>query len=876
MFNKYGLKIFNYEAASIYGRDDGTKESYYKKEALFANSLFSEFLESNGLKRWKNDKDGGWTRDIIGVNFSFNYKDDKNKGGSKSREELRRLFYANGLAIKYSDKEIKYKMLYRTAGKAKEGSCVFICERLYKKALGFLRMDKPELLKEKSRLVELAAYQALAASGIVGTVAIDPQKILVIDDVESFCARNVVSVSELIKALDGGAHKGAAENFERTAKVSNVIFDGQALIDRSIFERSKFFDEKEKPNGFILLRQRFFKAAAFCVDIQQFFKDYCSDHKKDYDTFTVQDRWGRKLLAKNVQLITTQNAAKWTKFGDSLRDFEHWQEQVAQSGSTFGIVKTAHKSKQGDFQRMSYQMVNALESDVFFMQNVAGCSLDYVKRLKTADTDLILDRTKRVEDNDFIKFLAYRSNFYNDCDLLVELCKRNRQFFCCDYFRKRKKAMLSDYVNHELRAGRIIQNADNLVIVGSPYAMLLAAAGDNPFDDPMFKAESGPNAAIQCYTERFADGDELAEFRSPFNCRNNLGFLRNVHPPKKIKKYFEGFGEQIIAVNMLGTDFQARNNGSDQDSDFIYVTGQSDIVACAKKFYKEYPTIVNDIPENESDGKSKSAADVDIKLAAAKDTIGKSSNLSQLCLTYSYNNPQKRQELENYVCILSVLAQIAIDEAKHDFDVDIKKLMGKIRGCVVGENKKIYPDFWNVIWERNGKEPHPEKIDHALGCPMNYVYNLDFADGRSARGSKGLGLEEFFVQQKKEGASNRRTPKEIKAIEKIIEAFGLEELKSVAMDDGDDDKDDEQARLRLDFETMLKDVRAVCPRPSAAICSALIDRAFCITAGQKRNAATTKRKTDKNKSLLLKVLYTLNPAGVLSCFKTEKQMDGRL
>ena len=118
MFNKYGLKIYNYEAASIYGHDDGTKESYYKKEALFANSLFSEFLESNGLRRWKNGKDGGWTRDIIGVNFSFNYKDDKNKDGSKSREELRRLFYANGLAIKYSDKEIKYKMLYRTAGKA--------------------------------------------------------------------------------------------------------------------------------------------------------------------------------------------------------------------------------------------------------------------------------------------------------------------------------------------------------------------------------------------------------------------------------------------------------------------------------------------------------------------------------------------------------------------------------------------------------------------------------------------------------------------------------------------------------------------------------------------------------------------------------------
>ena len=430
---------------------------------------------------------------------------------------------------------------------------------------------------------------------------------------------------------------------------------------------------------------------------------------------------------------------------------------------------------------------------------------------------------------------------------------------------KRKKSLLSDYVNHELKGGRIIQNADNLVIVGSPYAMLLKAAGDNAFDDPMFKAEAGKNAAIQCYTQRFCDGAELAEFRNPFNCRNNLGFLRNVYPPKKIKKYFEEFGEQIIAVNMAGTDFQARNNGSDQDSDFIYVTDQSDIVGCAKRFYKEYPTINNDIAEKDSGGKSKSAADIDCQLAAAKGAIGKASNLAQLCLTYSYNNPQKKQELENYVCILSVLAQIAIDEAKHAFDIDIKKMISKIRKNVVGKNEKIYPEFWHVVWERNGNEPRPEKIDHSLGCPMNCIYNLSFADGRSARGGEGRGIKEFFVQQKKEGASNRRTPKEVADIEKIIQEFGLEELKTVAADDGDDD--DEQALLRLDFETMLDSVREICPRPSAAICSALIDRAFCITPAQQRNKETTKRKTDKNKSLLLKVLYTLNPDGVLSCFK---------
>ena len=40
-------------------------------------------------------------------------------------------------------------------------------------------------------------------------------------------------------------------------------------------------------------------------------------------------------------------------------------------------------------------------------------------------------------------------------------------------------------------------------------------------------------------------------------------------PSKLNKKYFYRFGQQIISINMIGTDFQYRNNGSDQDSDEV-------------------------------------------------------------------------------------------------------------------------------------------------------------------------------------------------------------------------------------------------------------------------------------------------------------------
>lgn len=97
-------------------------------------------------------------------------------------------------------------------------------------------------------------------------------------------------------------------------------------------------------------------------------------------------------------------------------------------------------------------------------------------------------------------------------------------------------------------------------------------------------------------------------------------------------------------------------NGSDQDSDTIYVTNQPQIVAHAKYCYENYPTIVNNIPKdaNHYDNTPEDFALIDNNLANSQLLIGSSSNLAALSLTYSYNF--KDQKFQDYVCILSVLA----------------------------------------------------------------------------------------------------------------------------------------------------------------------------------------------------------------------------
>ena len=91
---------------------------------------------------------------------------------------------------------------------------------------------------------------------------------------------------------------------------------------------------------------------------------------------------------------------------------------------------------------------------------------------------------------------------------------------------------------------------------GNLYGMLMYSVGLDPTNDPTFTQEEN---AVQCYTERFGDGEYLADFRSPHNSSNNIGYCHNVYH-EYFKKYFT-LGQQIIVVNLNGTDFQDRHNG---------------------------------------------------------------------------------------------------------------------------------------------------------------------------------------------------------------------------------------------------------------------------------------------------------------------------
>lgn len=296
-------------------------------------------------------------------------------------------------------------------------------------------------------------------------------------------------------------------------------------------------------------------------------------------------------------------------------------------------------------------------------------------------------------------------------------------------------------------------------------------------------------------------------------------------------------------------------NGSDQDSDFQYVSNQKDIVEHARKCYTNYPTIVNNIPKESN--KYKNTMDdyalIDNNLARSQTDIGESSNLAQIAQTYECSFSDKKYS--DYVCILSVLAQASIDSAKRRFDVDISAEIKRIKKDMDIAVYK-YPLFWKTI----KRDFNANNLNKDLICPMNYLSNLEFKEHKLQNTT--LSMSDFFIKHPLK--IDRRI---CKRVEELITKYSLQLYMQNSKQDETEDKNNQFLLLRSDFEKLVNDIRSVNISGNYMdLMSWLIDRAFMITPAMYQNNKMLKTNLNKNKSLLLKVLYEVNPKCFLQCF----------
>ena len=633
-------------------------------EAVLSDSLFTQYMRKHGMTvRADNTTD-----DFVVLKFDYEVPD------ILSPIELRKLYYKEGVEIvwpKYKKRtgdEIPtykpklYKMLMRSPGKAKEGECIFVKDALYDVAIKYLTMDlHSKMPNENAKIVEMSAYQTLVTATAQSYIEIPMSQILILRDEKVKANVPVWSVE-----VQNGR---CIVNRDADNEVSNTLWDGMGLIDEEIFPKDM--------DGFIYCRSHFFKACLFRGNLQQFFKDRLQLTDDEYKTHQVKDMFGRRRRIKNIRVVITENAIKWLKFTDIMgtsakEAYQYYEKIMKDCGNLFAIVKTGHASKWGKLQRSSYQINNSLPIDKDavnqVIEKIAQTSIDYCNNLKQ-------------DHSAFINYLKQEANDYSINNVFIALDEYNDYFKDTKYFREKKTKIISK-LKQKMMLGKLLQEGDNLTICGNPVALLLKAIKKNPLEEHCFEAK---REVIQCYTARFKDGEDLAGFRSPHNSPNNIIYLENTYPEELIK-YFPNLGQNVIVINGIKTDVQARLNGQDLDSDSVYVTNQHEIVEAAKVAYTEYPTIVNNIPlEGASIYKnaSESYALMDSKISSAQMSIGYSSNLAQMALSYYYDEYYrtnvKSGELENVFVVCSVLAQCAIDSAKRIFGVNVKGELTRIR-----------------------------------------------------------------------------------------------------------------------------------------------------------------------------------------------------
>ena len=222
----------------------------------------------------------------------------------------------------------------RSTGSARVGKCLFINESLFKPLLNF---SSGAIRLNPGDEIDLAAYEgyiALPSSSIIDTLPIKPENILLIDDYDSVFNEDVIETHDENNWL---------KTTEKNCTITNTIWDGQSLMDISLFgDYSEY--------GMVLLRNLMFKSCCFNCNIQQWFKD------NNITDISQLNGKTRATKIEDVKLITTPNSIKYLKFST-------WDEWLDNLYPNFGVVKHDKKTHffEGRLVQTHYQLLNTLQ-----------------------------------------------------------------------------------------------------------------------------------------------------------------------------------------------------------------------------------------------------------------------------------------------------------------------------------------------------------------------------------------------------------------------------------------------------------------------------------------------------------------------------------
>ncbi len=696
---KNGYRILSIEAADIYRHEQGNgatvgyKLPEYKSYTYFRlfKNILDYSLDAIELEKvysricrkkfsFMDEHNNRYTLAVVSVKFNYVYKSEQGK--ITKVKELRKYFYENGFNID----GVHYVRYKRSAGSSREGTCLFIDERIYKIMTKWSNCG----LKPASDLASWESYRALSLSSIKGTIDIPLSGILFVPDYKSTFTDEVISVE-----LQGG--ELVAE--QKKAQIANDIWDGESLLDESLF--NGMYADKH----FLLLRNKFFKSCAFKTKLQKWLKD---------KNITLDDLRSRGFITlatdiSQIVMVTTPNSLKYLKFADGFteRNIRKWAEN---SNSTFGVVKWDKRTRYfgGRMVQSSYQLLNSVFLTERDCEKLLTPSIEYIKTIRN-DADFMryhfANAYAREKDAD-----SQESNdeIVDRADIIFSLLKHNYEFVNTKLYINFRNEVVKN-LKHQLKRGKILLNGTNATLFGNGAELLTYIAGE----EITSVLKQG-----QIRSARFPNKAKLLCARSPHITMGNLYLVEN-NLDGDIWDYFD-LGNNIVCVNAINENIQQRLNGCDYDSDSMLITDNEILIKVAAEFYNEFKVPVCNISSVVK--ANQPLYELDYNTSVNK--VGEIVNLSQKLNTLLWDKvikgylDEQTDEIYFDVCKLAVLSGIEIDKAKRAYDnINVTKELITIRN----KYEKINPDFFKEI--DFSPEANAKEYEHFY-TTMDHIYRL--------------------------------------------------------------------------------------------------------------------------------------------------------
>ncbi len=429
----------------------------------------------------------------------------------------------------------EYHRLLGTNGGIKKSTITYIGDNVYKEIVK--RMDNGRDKTKPIIPAKLEAYQALICSG---SIPVTMPRILIVND----C--NVQFTEDVIKISDENDGEPELKN-EKDYVVHYCDSDGYGFMSPEyscIVNRDLYGDEfADKTISGINTRYAWTKGMLFTFDFVEFAK------RKNHEVYMVQDAWGEWRDVRNYDVILTTSMVKlW----DSYNSLEHFISCCNENHYEFSVAKTT-----------PHKLENTRNSNYQFIQTYSLSNDDLYNLCKPT-----IDEISDVLGEDWRKTIVFLKGMYLDNDNIdyidndfIKAIMIDKQMLNDPFIIRKIHNMIKKRI--EMAAKGSIKLSGNFAIVsGDLYSL-----AQSIFGLPV----TGLLKAGQVYHKYWIDKDveDIALFRAPMTCHNNIRRRKVVHNAEM--DFWYQYNTTGIILNSWDTTCDALN-GADKDSDTFFTT----------------------------------------------------------------------------------------------------------------------------------------------------------------------------------------------------------------------------------------------------------------------------------------------------------------